>query len=69
MTTPEIMRAVRATAHGGPEVLEPAEVAVPAPRPGEVLVRVGAVALNNTDLWSSTRRSTTVTGRTPTRWA
>ncbi|WP_030224127.1 zinc-binding dehydrogenase [Streptomyces sp. NRRL WC-3626] len=52
MTTPEIMRAVRATAHGGPEVLEPAEVAVPVPRPGEVLVRVGAVALNNTDLWT-----------------
>ncbi|MFG2512416.1 zinc-binding dehydrogenase [Streptomyces sp. NPDC048584] len=52
MTTPGIMRAVRATAHGGPEVLELAEVAVPAPRPGEVLVRVGAVALNNTDLWT-----------------
>ncbi|WP_129838193.1 zinc-binding dehydrogenase [Streptomyces sp. RFCAC02] len=46
------MRAVRITRHGGPEVLEAAEVPVPAPGPGEVLVRVGAVALNNTDLWT-----------------
>ncbi|WP_406146842.1 zinc-binding dehydrogenase [Streptomyces sp. NBC_01012] len=49
---PDTMRAVRITEHGGPEVLEPAEVPVPAPQPGEVLVRVGAVALNNTDLWT-----------------
>jgi NADPH:quinone reductase-like Zn-dependent oxidoreductase len=46
------MRAVRITRHGGPEVLEPAQVAVPAPQAGEVLVQVGAVALNNTDLWT-----------------
>ncbi|PRY58685.1 zinc-binding dehydrogenase [Glycomyces artemisiae] len=46
------MRAVRITGHGGPEVLEPAAVPVPVPQPGEVLVRVGAVALNNTDLWT-----------------
>lgn len=52
MGAPETMRAVRIAAHGGPEVLEPAEVAVPAPQPGEVLVRVGAVALNNTDVWT-----------------
>ncbi|MFJ8866428.1 zinc-binding dehydrogenase [Streptomyces sp. NPDC102473] len=52
MGEPEVMRAVRITGHGGPEVLERAEVAVPAPRAGEVLVRVGAVALNNTDLWT-----------------
>ena len=49
---PKTMRAVRITGHGGPEVLELAEVAVPAPQAGEVLVRVGAVALNNTDLWT-----------------
>ncbi|MEU1347652.1 zinc-binding dehydrogenase [Streptomyces sp. NPDC005795] len=48
----ETMRAVRIAEHGGPEVLEPTEVAVPAPRAGEVLVRVAAVALNNTDLWT-----------------
>jgi NADPH:quinone reductase-like Zn-dependent oxidoreductase len=52
MGVPETMRAVRIAAHGGPEVLELAEVAVPRPRTGEVLVRVGAVALNNTDLWT-----------------
>ncbi|MCU4745296.1 MULTISPECIES: zinc-binding dehydrogenase [unclassified Streptomyces] len=52
MSASDVMRAVRITRHGGPEVLEPAEVPVPAPREGEVLVRVGAVALNNTDLWT-----------------
>jgi len=48
----ETMRAVRIAEHGGPEVLELAEVAVPAPQTGEVLVQVSAVALNNTDLWT-----------------
>ncbi|MBE9376517.1 zinc-binding dehydrogenase [Saccharopolyspora sp. HNM0983] len=48
----ESMRAVRITEHGGPDVLEPARVAVPTPQPGEVRVRVSAVALNNTDLWT-----------------
>ncbi|MEV1011312.1 zinc-binding dehydrogenase [Streptomyces sp. NPDC049881] len=52
MGVPETMRAVRITRHGGPEVLEAAEVPVPVPGAGEVLVRVGAVALNNTDLWT-----------------
>jgi NADPH:quinone reductase-like Zn-dependent oxidoreductase len=52
MSATQVMRAVRITGHGGPEVLEPAEVAVPAPRAGEVLVQVSAVALNNTDLWT-----------------
>ncbi|MGQ4513185.1 zinc-binding dehydrogenase [Streptomyces sp. DW26H14] len=52
MDVPETMRAVRIGRHGGPEVLERVEVPVPAPRAGEVLVRVGAVALNNTDLWT-----------------
>lgn len=52
MSMPETMRAVRITEHGGPEVLEPVEVAVPAPQAGEVLVEVSAVALNNTDLWT-----------------
>ncbi|MFD2795176.1 zinc-binding dehydrogenase [Promicromonospora vindobonensis] len=52
MSVPTTMRAVRITGHGGPEVLEAANVAVPAPQTGEILVRVGAVALNNTDLWT-----------------
>ncbi|MFF7158020.1 zinc-binding dehydrogenase [Streptomyces sp. NPDC008139] len=52
MSVPETMRAVRIAGHGGPEVLEAVEVAVPAPGAGEVLVKVAAVALNNTDLWT-----------------
>ncbi|MFE7356451.1 zinc-binding dehydrogenase [Streptomyces sp. NPDC057543] len=48
----QTMRAVRFAEHGGLEVLELAEVAVPAPQAGEVLVQVAAVALNNTDLWT-----------------
>lgn len=52
MGTSRLMRAVRITEHGGPEVLELTEVAVPDPQAGEVLVQVGAVALNNTDLWT-----------------
>ncbi|MFF7192761.1 zinc-binding dehydrogenase [Streptomyces sp. NPDC008079] len=52
MSVPGTMRAVRIAGHGGPEVLEAVEVAVPAPGAGEVLVEVAAVALNNTDLWT-----------------
>ncbi|NEC14418.1 zinc-binding dehydrogenase [Streptomyces sp. SID8014] len=52
MALPESMRAVRITEHGGPEVLERAEVPVPVPAAGDVLVEVAAVALNNTDLWT-----------------
>lgn len=52
MGAPEFMRAVRITGHGGPEVLELTEVAVPTRQAGEVLVQVSAVALNNTDLWT-----------------
>ncbi|MEU6674055.1 zinc-binding dehydrogenase [Streptomyces sp. NPDC046925] len=52
MGATQTMRAVRITEHGGPEVLELTDVAVPAPQAGEVLVKVSAVALNNTDLWT-----------------
>lgn len=52
MVASETMRAVRIARHGGPEVLELAEVPVPTPQAGEVLVRVTAVAVNNTDLWT-----------------
>ena len=46
------MRAAVITRHGGPEVIEVRDVAVPRPGPGEVLVRVGAAGCNNTDLWT-----------------
>jgi putative PIG3 family NAD(P)H quinone oxidoreductase len=44
------MRAVVVAEPGGPEVLEVREVADPEPRPGEVLVRVAATAVNRADL-------------------
>lgn len=37
--------------HGGPEVLERREIPMAEPGPGEVRVRVRAVALNHLDLW------------------
>ncbi|SFE15944.1 NADPH:quinone reductase [Actinopolyspora alba] len=47
------MRAVLLTGHGGPENLEHHDdVATPEPGPGQLLVRVGAGALNNTDIWT-----------------
>ncbi len=45
------MKAVVYTTHGGPEVLHYTEVSMPAVGPGDVLVRVKAVALNHLDLW------------------
>jgi len=45
------MRAALFRSHGGPEVMEVAEVPVPVPGPGEVQLRVKAAALNHIDLW------------------
>lgn len=45
------LRVVEIREHGGPEVLQPAEWPTPEPGPGQVLVRVRAVALNHIDLW------------------
>ncbi len=45
------MRAVVIHQHGGPEVLQLAELPNPEIAPNEVLVRVRAVALNHLDLW------------------
>ncbi|UJA21383.1 zinc-binding dehydrogenase [Thermoleophilia bacterium SCSIO 60948] len=46
------MIAVRLTGHGGLDKLEVADVPDPTPGPGEVLIEVGAAALNNTDIWT-----------------
>lgn len=47
------MKAVLLTGHGGPEKLEYREdVPVPVPAADEVLIRVGAAAINNTDIWT-----------------
>jgi NADPH:quinone reductase-like Zn-dependent oxidoreductase len=45
------MRAALFRQHGGPEVMEIADVPAPTPRPGQVQVRVRAAALNHIDLW------------------
>ncbi|MBC8132538.1 MAG: zinc-binding dehydrogenase [Deltaproteobacteria bacterium] len=45
------MRAVIFQRHGGPEVMEIVDLPEPIPGPGEVQVRVSAVALNHIDLW------------------
>ena len=45
------MRAILIPKHGGPEVLQYAEIADPKPGSNEVLVRVHACALNHLDLW------------------
>lgn len=48
---PATMRGVILTGHGGPEKLEWREdLPVPAPAPGQVLIKVGASAVNNTDI-------------------
>jgi NADPH:quinone reductase-like Zn-dependent oxidoreductase len=45
------MKAVTLREHGGPEVLRVEELPEPIAGPGEVRVRVRAVALNHVDLW------------------
>lgn len=49
---PETMKAVQLTGHGGLEKLVYREdVPVPRPQEGEVLIRVSACGMNNTDVW------------------
>lgn len=49
-TVPQTMRGIVMREAGGPDVLEPATLDVPAPRAGEVLVRVAAAGVNGPDL-------------------
>lgn len=52
MTAPsETMEAVVLREHGGPEVLRLERIPRPEPGPGEVRVKVAAVAMNHMDLW------------------
>ena len=48
------MRAVRLSAHGGPEVLVLTEVATPEPGPGQVRVAVDAAGVNFADIYNRT---------------
>ncbi len=51
MTIPATMRAVLLTGHGGYEKLEfRNDVPIPVPGPDDVLIRIGAAAVNNTDI-------------------
>lgn len=51
MELPAVMSGVTLTRHGGPEALQWREdIPVPRPGPGEVLVRVLAAGVNNTDI-------------------
>src|SRR3981189_1744646 len=43
------MRAIQMQEFGGPEVLQLADIPVPAPGPGEVLIKVGRAGLNYAD--------------------
>lgn len=43
------MRAVLVTKYGGPEVLQVKEVPTPSPKENEVLIKIHAAAVNNTD--------------------
>ena len=47
---PTSMTEVAIAQPGGPEVLQPRRVPVPAPRPGEVLVKVAAAGVNRPDV-------------------
>jgi NADPH:quinone reductase-like Zn-dependent oxidoreductase len=51
MSEARTMRAALFRRHGGPEVLEIADVPVPTPGPHEVQVRVTATSLNHIDVW------------------
>ncbi|NND21837.1 MAG: alcohol dehydrogenase catalytic domain-containing protein, partial [Silicimonas sp.] len=51
MNLPDTMSGVRLTGHGGPEKLVWSDtIPVPRPGPGEVLIRVRAAGVNNTDI-------------------
>lgn len=50
MTLPKNMRAVEIAKPGGPEVLRPAERALPAPKPNEILIKVAAAGVNRPDV-------------------
>lgn len=48
---PHVMKGVQLTSHGGPETLVYRDdIPVPSPGPRDVLIRVTAAGVNNTDL-------------------
>lgn len=73
---PATMKAVVTRGHGGFEMLDYTDVPTPTPAAGEVLLRVTACGLNNTDVWNREARygtdrdpeARTGVGRTEGRW-
>ncbi len=51
---PETMTAIAITEPGGPDVLQPRELPVPAPGPGQLLVKVRAAGVNRPDIMQRT---------------
>ncbi|MBT9245511.1 NAD(P)H-quinone oxidoreductase [Gemmobacter fulvus] len=49
LSPPHMMQAIEITAPGGPEVLKPAEVTVPVPGHGQILIRVAYAGVNRPD--------------------
>ncbi|MGG4167694.1 zinc-binding dehydrogenase [Rossellomorea vietnamensis] len=45
------MKAVQVTGYGDVDMLEVVDIVIPPPRKGEVLVKVKACAINNTEIW------------------
>ncbi len=64
-TAPLTMRQIEMSGPGGPEVLHMAEGPRPQPGPGEVLVRVKAVGMNNADLGQRAGRYPPPPGASP----
>lgn len=50
MTLPATMMAIEIDGKGGPEVLKPAQVAVPQPGAGQILIKVAAAGVNRPDI-------------------
>ena len=59
------MRAVMGSQHGGPEVLEIRDVAVPEPGPGQLLVDVAAAGVNYMDIYQREGRPPYASGAMP----
>src|SRR5215469_14685049 len=46
-----VMKAIQIRATGGPEVLELAELPIPVPGPGQVLIRIEAIGVNFIEIY------------------
>ena len=63
MTLPARMTAIAIRAPGGPEMLVPEERPMPAPGPGEILVKVAAAGVNRPDVRAAPGHLSAAEGR------